>query len=269
MGWVEKQTSISFENQPLEGLFFLDGARIGYPPAKNDKYPMLHFPSGMECPLWESSAPDNPTVHLFGEMDLRLKSSRDEAYQNAQFIAEQVGYAVKKVGENQLELWGFDDTEHLMLTYDYQQQILHDVRFIHPKEAQQPRPQPELLDEKTKQSLPKLYSQEKLGLEALAQVKLFLPGTYWTWYGSEASAILDDDSEKALHEVDLNTSDIRFILFFGLVIGDEIELSYFQLAELVELKGAFGLPIERDKFFEPKTLKELRDMHENERKELK
>ena len=50
--------------------------------------------------------------------------------------------------------------------------------------------------------------------------------------------------------------------FFGLVAGHEIELGYFSLCELEEAKGPLGLPIERDLYFKPKTLKELKELHE-------
>jgi hypothetical protein len=52
-----------------------------------------------------------------------------------------------------------------------------------------------------------------------------------------------------------------------LVNGIELELGYFSLKELQQTCGPLGLPIERDVHFEPKTLKELMEMHERERKE--
>jgi hypothetical protein len=50
-----------------------------------------------------------------------------------------------------------------------------------------------------------------------------------------------------------------------LVVGFEIELGYFSLAELKEARGPWGLPIERDLHFEPKSLRELRDDHKRDR----
>ena len=49
-----------------------------------------------------------------------------------------------------------------------------------------------------------------------------------------------------------------------LVVGFEVELGYFALSELNAVWGPFGLPIERDLYYEPKTLVELMEMH-NER----
>ena len=38
---------------------------------------------------------------------------------------------------------------------------------------------------------------------------------------------------------------------FGLVDGHEREFGYFSLPELESVKGPLGLPIERDRFFDP------------------
>jgi len=42
-------------------------------------------------------------------------------------------------------------------------------------------------------------------------------------------------------------------------------LGYFSLSELQSVKGPLGLPIERDLHFEPRSLRELREMHQQER----
>jgi Protein of unknown function (DUF2958) len=115
-----------------------------------------------------------------------------------------------------------------------------------------------LLDDESRAKLPNLYSNEHLGVEALAQVKFFAPDGSWTWYASEGSPVdangyFDTDKEK----VDF--------LFFGLVIGFEIEYGYFSLSELAEVRGALGLPIERDLYFEPRPLGELEKQHRTER----
>lgn len=93
-----------------------------------------------------------------------------------------------------------------------------------------------LLTKEILEKLPKIYSQEEKGLEAVAIVKFFTPDSNWTWYATE----FDGDD-----------------LFFGLVEGFEKEIGYFRLSELQSVKGALGLPIERDMFFKPKTLNEL------------
>jgi hypothetical protein len=45
--------------------------------------------------------------------------------------------------------------------------------------------------------------------------------------------------------------------FFGLVFGHEREFGYFLLSELESVNGPLGLPIERDLYFQPKTLQEI------------
>lgn len=101
---------------------------------------------------------------------------------------------------------------------------------------------------------------EQIGLEALAPVKYFMPDGSWTWYASEGAPVDEDgyfDTDK--EKVDY--------LFFGLVSGWEIEFGYFSLSELQSVRGALGLPIERDLYYEPKTLQELEEMHRRERGE--
>lgn len=93
-----------------------------------------------------------------------------------------------------------------------------------------------LLTKEVLKKLPPLYSQEEKGLDAVAVVKFFTPDSNWTWYATEF------DGED---------------LFFGLVDGFEKEIGYFRLSELKSVKGALGLPIERDMYFKPKSLKEL------------
>ncbi len=99
----------------------------------------------------------------------------------------------------------------------------------------------ELLPKSIRETLPELYANEEIGLAAQAMVKFFTPDSNWTWYGSEF------DGEDT---------------FFGLVIGFVPELGYFSLSELTEARGPMGLPIERDMFFEPKSLQELRDHYQ-------
>jgi hypothetical protein len=100
-----------------------------------------------------------------------------------------------------------------------------------------------LLTKEIQEKLPELYSGEEYGLETMAQVKYFTPDSYWTWYASE-----------------FDGKDI----FFGLVIGIEIELGYFSLNELQSVVGPMGLPIERDLFFKPTKITDLMDLHKRD-----
>ncbi len=102
----------------------------------------------------------------------------------------------------------------------------------------------ELLPSHLKKQMPPLYGTEKLGLLAPARVKFFMPDGYWKWYASEF------DGEDH---------------FFGLVAGHEVELGYFALSELKNIRGSLGLPIERDLYFKPMSLGELQEMHKRSR----
>lgn len=99
----------------------------------------------------------------------------------------------------------------------------------------------ELLPKEVRDVLPELYANEELGLAAQALVKFFTPDAGWSWYAAE-----------------FNGDDI----FFGLVIGYELEFGYFSLSELESVRGPLGLPIERDLHFEPRSLEELRDHYQ-------
>jgi len=87
----------------------------------------------------------------------------------------------------------------------------------------------QLLTKELKRKLPPLHSQEHEP-DPMVIGKFFTPDAGWTWYAIEF------DGED---------------LFFGYVVGIFPELGYFQLSELEQVRGAFGLPVERDRSFEP------------------
>lgn len=100
----------------------------------------------------------------------------------------------------------------------------------------------ELLSDDVRKRLPPLYSQEQVE-DPLVQVKFFYPDFSWTWYGIEF------DGEDT---------------FFGYVVGFEAELGYFSLSELMENRGKLGMSIERDLYFTPKPLSEVKKLHHKE-----
>jgi len=76
-----------------------------------------------------------------------------------------------------------------------------------------------------------------LGTEdGIARVKLFDPTGSGTWFISE----YDPKTRQA----------------YGRVHGQDDEYGYFWMPELVEFRGRFGLPIERDLHWEPRPLSE-------------
>ena len=90
-------------------------------------------------------------------------------------------------------------------------------------------------------TIPALYANENVENHdtVLAVAKLFAPYSNWTWY------ITEWDAETGT--------------CFGLVLGFETELGYFDLTELAEATVLGGVPaVERDLYWQPKTLGEIR-----------
>jgi len=99
----------------------------------------------------------------------------------------------------------------------------------------------ELMNDEIKKKLQQLYSQDNLGLDAIAQVKFFTPFNGWSWFATEF------DPENGI--------------FFGLVQGMEVELGYFSLKELQAC--ADDILVERDLYFIPMTLNEIQNTLKN------
>jgi len=87
----------------------------------------------------------------------------------------------------------------------------------------------------------KLPTTEALGKEPVAKVRLFDPTGSWTWY----IVAYDPDTRLA----------------YGMVDGLVKDVGSFSMQELVEFQGRFGLPIERDLYFDPCPLKDLTLMY--------
>lgn len=101
-----------------------------------------------------------------------------------------------------------------------------------------------LLDDESRKKLPNLYETDDQRLEANAMVKFFMPDCDWSWYGAE-----------------FDGTD----LFYGLAVWHKIELCYFSLDELEHTEGVLGQLVERDKAFEPQSLRKLIEFHRHDR----
>lgn len=77
-----------------------------------------------------------------------------------------------------------------------------------------------------------LYSQDGKGNDAVVIAKFFLPGSGFTWYVTEVEKQPNGD-----------------YMFFGYVEGIDSELGYFTLSQLQNVRGRFGLRVERDMYF--------------------
>ena len=93
-----------------------------------------------------------------------------------------------------------------------------------------------LLTKALLKQLPPLYATEDQE-DPMVICKFFYPDFDWSWFAIEY------DGED---------------VFFGLVDGFVAELGYFTRSELEGNRGKLGLPIERDLYFGPCRLSELR-----------
>ena len=85
---------------------------------------------------------------------------------------------------------------------------------------------------------PPAYAQDGKGENAIAYVKIFDPCGSWSWFITEYNP-----AEKEA---------------FGLVKGFETELGYMSLVELAAVKGQFGIGLELDMHWTPRTIAECR-----------
>lgn len=104
------------------------------------------------------------------------------------------------------------------------------------------RPGFDLMPDEIKAAIPAIYAQDGKGLDAVAYLKLFLPGTRWTWYLTE----YDPADDRA----------------FGYCVSglgpDCDELGYVDMKELREIRVGPGFRVERDLGWEPRTLRECK-----------
>jgi hypothetical protein len=93
-----------------------------------------------------------------------------------------------------------------------------------------------LMTKELRKKIPPLYSQESTK-DPIIHVKYFTPDSSWTWY------VLEFDGKDT---------------FFGYVDGICPELGYFSLSELERIRGPLGLKVERDLYWKPKPLSEVK-----------
>jgi len=99
----------------------------------------------------------------------------------------------------------------------------------------------QLLNKTCLKKVPNLYTQENKGEDAIVHLKFFIDG--FTWYLTE----LDQTTGQAFGYV------------YNAAYGGE--LGYFDLTELAQLKGSVGHGVERDRYWKPTTLAEVRKLH--------
>lgn len=105
-----------------------------------------------------------------------------------------------------------------------------------------------LLTQELKAKIPALYSQEN-EKDPMVICKFFDPTGSWSWY------VLEGEEKECDYGTDF--------LFFGYVVGFDNALCYFTLNQLETVKrgvtGLKALPIERDLYFTPCKLSEIKN----------
>ena len=101
----------------------------------------------------------------------------------------------------------------------------------------------ELITKEIAETLPSLYSQEEVA-DPVCPLKFFTPDANWTWYITEGEKQEDGDW-----------------LFFAKVVTPMCpngEFGYVTLFQLKTVRGALGLPVERDLWWKAKPLSECK-----------
>ncbi len=235
MPWLERQQQASFENQPINGLAFLHGDVVArqYQQewVRGKKYPLISYPSGISREAFAQDETAN--ILLFGDVTLPYAVTRVQALQSLNEHPHQTRLRVQNFVGSSFEVINSETHRGYRLSFDARSNELSNLDCL-PEYAM------EVLPGELRGLLPPLYSTEQQGGNAIAPIKFFTPDANWTWYPTEFDG----------HD-----------LFFGLVSGFELETGYFTLTELEQVRGGLNLPIERDLYFEPQTIDELRAYH--------
>lgn len=220
MPWYEKDYQTPFETTSINGLAFLHGDVVArhYKQewVRGKKYPLITYPSGTTREVIPSE--ESANIVLFGDLALPSGVTLTEATRIFATQPHLIRVRLQTFEERSFVVFNRQSRRGYRLIFDQESGILSNM-LPAPEYAM------ELLPGELRAVLPKLYSTEKQGTEAIAPIKFFTPDSSWSWYPTE----FDGDD-----------------LFFGLVRGLEVEIGYFSLSELESVRGGLGLPIERD-----------------------
>jgi hypothetical protein len=86
--------------------------------------------------------------------------------------------------------------------------------------------------------------------------KFFCPWNQWTWFAVEGSPTCPECGAFDCTTCGVEKTEYTF---FGLVVGHEKELGYFNLKELQSITGPGGLTIERDRHYNGTLNKETNE----------
>lgn len=118
-----------------------------------------------------------------------------------------------------------------------------------------------LITAEIKRKMPGPRAQEHVS-DPIAYLKLFHPASNWTWYITEAwqeiTTADGQERDEPLKYTPQPGETVDRTILFGKVVGFETEIGPVTLEELENShkgqRGMAGLPIERDRFFDPKPV---------------
>jgi len=129
MSWERKDRPIPYDQQPISGLYFLDGDRVGavyrQEWIRGHKYPLIQYPSGVERQLHGEEG--NEVIHIFGALDLPVRSTPDAAYERAQALTSEYDYRVKRHGESQLTITNSQSERSYHIVFDNQDRSISNI----------------------------------------------------------------------------------------------------------------------------------------------
>jgi hypothetical protein len=184
------------------------------------------------------SEPGNATVHLFGALTVPLIDTNSQAFSDATEVAKDNGYELEGIDAHRFIITS--EAENVVIVFDPVSHRLHDVTFVRNGEYI-PYTVSDILDDSASYRLQDGIPPNPLALETFASVCYALPLTDWVWY---ATGFDGRDT------------------FYGLVVEDTIACATFSLTDLARLRGPHGSAVEHASDFEPRTLGDLKALHE-------
>ncbi len=133
-----KQASKEYERQPehtqIADVNFLDLYRsvIAREGALGLKYPNINFPSGRVYEVFDQPN-DGVGVRLFGEFAVPIFANRDRAFTHLKALitpTNYIAYFVHPVDDNGVLIWGKNDEERLLITYDLSHKMIGDIQGV-------------------------------------------------------------------------------------------------------------------------------------------
>ena len=118
-----------------------------------------------------------------------------------------------------------------------------------------------LLTDELRQMMPGPRAQEHVK-DPIVYVKFFITCSRWTWFAYEGWQVVERAPgfilDMSLRAEPLPHERVHDIMFFGWVYGDSPELGAFSLNELRSIRNRLGLGVERDLYFKPMPLSQIK-----------